>query len=164
MVTRRRYFGQVYIDVLDDSDNSKPTSTSVSVYILISVSHTLFDDTSLREACNLHEYNTIEKKSTILSVNLNKTPYLVRFRITLRSTQDSQKIKKMSLYAVKHSLIESSGEILNRIIRVKVWKLDDENNEFIHIMWPKERVKRVLVRSEEKMKGPPKNSSPQKRT
>lgn len=146
MAKTKRYFGRVIIDkpVKDADSSSSDSSSSNSVYIPVSIRHTLFDEPSLREACNLYEYSSIQNKSTILSVNLRKTPYLVRFSITLQSTKDDKIFKKLPLHAVKRSLFQSTGEILNRIVKVKVWKLDDDNYELVQILGPIERMKRIL--------------------
>lgn len=50
----------------------------------------------------------------------------------------------MPIYAVKRTLNQNIGDIVNKVVRVKLWNLHDEEYELIQILGPKERVKRIL--------------------
>lgn len=85
MAIKKRYFGRINIGGNDEGNNSQSGSL---VYIPLYVRHTLFEDKTLREACNLCYFEDIQQKSHILLVNLIKSPYLVRFTITLQSIKN----------------------------------------------------------------------------
>lgn len=151
----KRYFGRIDIDIseqnstdsklLENKDSLRIGQSNFSVYVPIDVNHTLFDDSSLRKACNLYEYNSIQEKSNILLLNLSKSPYLVKLSISLQSKKDQTISKKMQIYAVKRNLTQNNtDDILNAITKVKSWKLDNEEYELQQIFEPKEKIKRVL--------------------
>lgn len=147
LLISKRYFGQIEFSLTDQKESEKAETSSTNnftVYVPVYVRHSLFDNPALRKACNMHDFDSIPRKSSIFPVNLAKSLFLIRLNVVLQSKMNKSNIKRMAIYAVKKHLSIYTGDIVNSVASIQTWKLDGEEFDLIQITGPKERAKRVI--------------------